>query len=181
MSTLASAGVAVLISSALTIAPVPPDLPSVDSAARSASVQPLDLNVLALDLDASIEPPSSEVAAGGETTITLKSDVLFDFASAELPDGAERVIAEAVADIPDGASVGVDGHTDSIGDADANQTLSEDRAQAVADVVAEERPDLELEVAGHGEDDPVEANTTGGEDNPEGRAKNRRVEITHQD
>ena len=39
------------------------------------------------------------------------------------------------------------------------------------------RRDLQLEVAGFGMDQPVEPNEVNGEDNPEGRALNRRVEI----
>ena len=87
--------------------------------------------------------------------------------------------AAAVADIPDGAEVAVVGHTDSVGSDADNLTLSKERARAVADVIEDERDDLELDVSGKGEKDPVAANDKGGEDNPEGREKNRRVEIRY--
>ena len=69
------------------------------------------------------------------------------------------------------------GHTDSIGDDASNLTLSQQRAQAVADAISAARSDLRLTVVGKGESDPVEPNEQGGEDNPEGRAKNRRVTV----
>lgn len=53
------------------------------------------------------------------------------------------------------------------------------RAQAVADAVAAARPDLVLEVAGRGEAEPAAPNEQGGEDNPEGREQNRRVELRY--
>ena len=37
----------------------------------------------------------------------------------------------------------------------------------------------DLTVTGHGDTDPVAPNSKGGEDNPEGRAENRRVEIRY--
>ena len=46
-------------------------------------------------------------------------------------------------------------------------------------MLADERPDLKLTVRGLGESQLVADNTSGGEDNPAGREKNRRVEISH--
>ncbi|MEO5680109.1 MAG: OmpA family protein, partial [Acidimicrobiales bacterium] len=70
------------------------------------------------------------------------------------------------------------GHTDGIGTEPANQALSEARAQAVRDVIAAARPDLQFQVSGRGAREPVAPNQVAGRDNPEGRARNRRVEIT---
>ena len=42
------------------------------------------------------------------------------------------------------------------------------------------RPDLKLDVEGFGKGRPVAPNSQGGEDNPEGRALNRRVEIRYE-
>lgn len=44
-----------------------------------------------------------------------------------------------------------------------------------------ESSDLDVAAKGHGESEPVAANEEGGEDCPEGRAKNRRVEIRYED
>lgn len=66
------------------------------------------------------------------------------------------------------------GHTDSTGSEAYNQTLSERRAQAVVDLLIDLGVNPErLESWGEGESNPIADNTTA-----EGRAKNRRVEIT---
>lgn len=121
----------------------------------------------------------STVEDEGDTVTTLTSDLLFEFGSAELTRPARAAVAELAAQIPDGAEVGVDGHTDSIGSSKDNDTLSERRAKAVAAVLRDERDDLSLSVRGHGEDDPVAENEVDGADNPAGRALNRRVEVTY--
>jgi OOP family OmpA-OmpF porin len=67
------------------------------------------------------------------------------------------------------------GHTDSQGDAEYNQGLSERRAQAVADyLVAHGANGSNLAVKGYGESHPVADNGS-----KEGRAANRRVELRH--
>ena len=71
------------------------------------------------------------------------------------------------------------GHTDSLGEDAYNLGLSQRRAEAVAAAVAASRPDLSLTTEGRGEADPVAPNDNGGEDNPDGRAANRRVEIRY--
>lgn len=75
----------------------------------------------------------------------------------------------------------VAGHTDSKGANAYNQKLSEKRAGAVADVYKEvigNADGIRYNVVGYGEDRPVAPNTLpNGKDNPEGRARNRRVEV----
>jgi OOP family OmpA-OmpF porin len=115
----------------------------------------------------------------GDTVVTLTADLLFEFGEAALTPQATAAVTELAAQIPQDATVQVDGHTDSIGTDAKNLALSERRGQAVADVLADARPDLTLDVSGHGEADPVAANEVGGEDNPAGRALNRRVEVTY--
>ena len=118
-------------------------------------------------------------SADGRTTVSLDTDVLFEFGKAELGDSARDAVADAVEDVPDGAEVTVVGHTDSVGSTSDNLALSKKRAQAVADVLGEKRSDLRLRVSGKGEIQPVEPNSSGGKDNPDGREKNRRVEIRY--
>ncbi|MBQ8810595.1 MAG: OmpA family protein [Bacteroidales bacterium] len=67
----------------------------------------------------------------------------------------------------------VEGHTDSTGNAASNQTLSEQRSQAIVDKlvelgIAKDR----LTAVGKGQNSPIADNST-----DEGRAKNRRVEF----
>jgi outer membrane protein OmpA-like peptidoglycan-associated protein len=67
----------------------------------------------------------------------------------------------------------VEGHTDSDGEKDFNQTLSEKRAAAVKDALVQAGVDSSrLQTKGFGESKPVSDNTS-----PEGRANNRRVEF----
>jgi outer membrane protein OmpA-like peptidoglycan-associated protein len=74
----------------------------------------------------------------------------------------------------------VEGHTDAKGSAAYNLRLSEGRARAVHKVLTNlvSKPGLTFQVRGFGESRPVAANTTRvGDDNPKGRALNRRVEV----
>ena len=68
----------------------------------------------------------------------------------------------------------VDGHTDSQGSDELNQTLSENRAKSVRDyLIAQGIDGSRLISTGYGETKPVEENNTAA-----GRAKNRRTEMT---
>lgn len=65
------------------------------------------------------------------------------------------------------------GHTDNVGSSGHNTILSKKRAQAVADYLTDNGIDpSRLLVKGYGPDQPVATNDT-----PEGRSRNRRVEI----
>lgn len=129
----------------------------------------------------SVTPLVTEDTEGDESTITLTSDILFEFGSSKVTKAAKGAIGDALDDVPKKTAVKVSGYTDSIGSTASNLKLSKKRAHAVARVIAEKRPDLKLTVKGYGESDPVADNTRGGKDNPEGRAKNRRVEIRFSD
>ncbi|GAB2505077.1 hypothetical protein GCM10027063_50410 [Promicromonospora xylanilytica] len=49
----------------------------------------------------------------------------------------------------------------------------------MAGILRDARPDLRLTVKGHGERQPIAENEVDGKDNPAGRAKNRRVEVSY--
>ncbi|MBV1799591.1 OmpA family protein [Siccirubricoccus sp. G192] len=114
------------------------------------------------------------------TQLTVQNDVLFDFDKSELrPDAATALgrVAEIIRDRRPRA-VRIIGHTDSIGTDDYNEALSRRRAQAVEQWLASNGGGLPpLQVEGRGEREPVAPNTVDGRDNPEGRQKNRRVEV----
>lgn len=70
-------------------------------------------------------------------------------------------------------TVTIEGHTDNVGDADANRALSNARARAVVQWLGQHGIDQSrLHAEGFGPDRPVAPNTT-----LEGRARNRRVDI----
>ena len=67
----------------------------------------------------------------------------------------------------------VGGHTDNVGNAASNQTLSENRARAVMNYLIEKGIEAErLSSKGYGAVKPIQSNDT-----EDGRAKNRRTEI----
>jgi outer membrane protein OmpA-like peptidoglycan-associated protein len=75
----------------------------------------------------------------------------------------------------------VGGHADAKGSAQYNQALSERRARAVVTALTPLVQDLSLtmQARGYGATRPVASNTqTDGADNPDGRARNRRVTVT---
>lgn len=108
--------------------------------------------------------------------VTLRSDVLFAFDSSRLGPRAQHTLQAAARALPRGL-VRVVGHTDDRGPAAYNLRLSRRRAAAVAGALARARPGVRPRVEGHGEREPVAANRIDGRDSPEGRARNRRVEI----
>ena len=132
------------------------------------------------------DPARSITELGGsepaeDEVIVLEADILFPSNAWDLSDGAAARIVELAAEIPEGATVQVGGHTDSLPvdrsqyDFD-NQQLSEHRAQAVADALAEGRPDLTLEVEGFGDREPA---VTEDPDDSSSYAANRRVELRY--
>lgn len=123
-------------------------------------------------------------ALGGEVRgtqifVALPADTLFEFDQAEvLPAAAGnlRTLAELIGKTE--GAVQLNGYTDAKGDDDYNLALSKRRADAVkAWLAANGVEAARLQAAGLGEADPVASNERpDGSDDPEGRAKNRRVE-----
>lgn len=119
-----------------------------------------------------------------EIRIELAADVLFEFDKADILAKAEETLKQAAALIAERGSgdttVRIEGHTDAKGDDAYNQRLSEKRAASVKDwlVTKGGLDEFEFSASGKGETQPVAPNTkTDGSDDPEGRQKNRRVEI----
>ena len=89
-------------------------------------------------------------------------------------DGRDTLdkVAQSLVQYPD-SLIDVTGHTDSTGSSTYNQTLSENRARAVADYLASRGVAAgRVRSQGYGETQPVASNAT-----EEGRSANRRVEI----
>lgn len=102
-------------------------------------------------------------------------DVLFDTGRAELNAGAARTLDQLAAFMKDNPerSIQIEGYTDSVGSDQYNQVLSERRANAVKNALADRgvMPNR-VTARGFGEASPVASN-----DNAAGRQQNRRVEI----
>lgn len=157
---------------------------SVAAAPTNPDVRDIVLDVRDLDLSvSSLDNSIQQSESSTRVTVTLSADVLFKFDSAQLAPTAQSRIAEAAATIRrlGPASVRVDGYTDSKGSTSYNIGLSRRRAAAVEQALRRRLGGgaSHLTVRAHGEMDPVAPNTNSdGTDNPKGRAKNRRVEVT---
>jgi outer membrane protein OmpA-like peptidoglycan-associated protein len=102
-------------------------------------------------------------------------DVLFDTGKADLRGEAREALAKLSGIVLNYPSLHltIEGHTDSTGSAEFNQTLSEQRANSVRDyLIGQGLPAANLTAQGFGMANPVADNSTAA-----GRQKNRRVEI----
>lgn len=118
-------------------------------------------------------PPVPSVEANS-LLITLDSGILFDVDKYDVRPEAKRALASlaTVLKEADVKAFEVDGHTDSDAGDKHNQILSENRANAVKNFLASQGITAEITIKGYGKTRPVASNDT-----PEGKQKNRRVEI----
>ena len=119
----------------------------------------------------------SEVKTGNDKIKQFRINaVLFEFDKAEIKTEAEKEIKELVKKIGNKykfEKIRIEGHTDSYGSEEYNKRLSLARAHAVHEVFSKYGiPTAKMEKIGHGKSKPIDSN-----ENEEGRAKNRRVEI----
>lgn len=116
-------------------------------------------------------------AIGSAQRITVDSAALFDTGKYELKPSASAAIDEAMAavDLARLQAITVAGHTDAVGGDEDNMILSRNRAQAVADYLVDrigvDRALLSTEA--YGKTRPIARNDTA-----DGRARNRRVELS---
>lgn len=110
-----------------------------------------------------------------EETVTLPG-VLFDFDSAHLTPAGDQAIDRAAKRLGDCSDqqVVIEGYTDSTGSPAHNQALSQRRANTVKYALGQHGVSLDrIDAVGRGASDPVAPNDT-----EEGRAQNRRAEIS---
>ncbi|MGH3390409.1 MAG: OmpA family protein [Actinomadura sp.] len=168
-----------------------PDVPDANLLAAvlplntGAAVLPLDAGGAVHDLDiaASVTALEEEKSEGNVVTVRISSDVLFEFNQATLTAVARREIGRMATRLRGATGVvRVSGHSDSIGRPAYNLRLSQARANAVRAELqrALGGAGVRIVATGYGETRPVAPNMSDGEDNPAGRAKNRRVEIAFQ-
>jgi outer membrane protein OmpA-like peptidoglycan-associated protein len=141
-----------------------------------------DLKFTVIDLGGKTQDLKMKETAT-EIRIELAADVLFDFDKSTIkPEAATALhtVAEIIKDKGKGRTIRIEGHTDGKGAAAYNQKLSEHRADSVKQWLAEEEGlgQVKMTTQGFGATKPVAPNTKpDGSDDPEGRQKNRRVEI----
>ena len=102
-------------------------------------------------------------------------NVNFDTNKSLIKDSDKAAINEVVALLKNDLNLklSVEGHTDNVGNAAANKTLSQTRSDSlVAYIVAAGIPSKRLMAKGFGSESPISDNRT-----DEGKAKNRRVEL----
>jgi outer membrane protein OmpA-like peptidoglycan-associated protein len=118
---------------------------------------------------------------GRQIKINLAADVLFDFDKADLRPEAGPELEKVLAVLKSypAAKVLIEGHTDGKGNDQYNQALSERRADSVRRWLVDHGAATAMATRGWGKTQPIAPNTKpNGADDPDGRQKNRRVEIT---
>lgn len=134
---------------------------------------PLEYDVLTIPAGPSNY--EAEVALQYEANRTTVVDVLFASGSAEIKSQSYPNLDNMVSILKNKSSMEIEiaGHTDNIGNDQANQALSQRRAEAVKKyLVSHGISESRIVAKGYGESRPVESNDT-----EEGRAKNRRTEV----
>jgi outer membrane protein OmpA-like peptidoglycan-associated protein len=102
-------------------------------------------------------------------------NIFFETSKATLKPESYAELENVLKFLQDNATVRLEisGHTDNVGSRSLNQKLSENRAKAVVDYLVGKGIDKSrLEAKGYADTQPVTGNDT-----PEGRAQNRRVEF----
>lgn len=127
-------------------------------------------------IDTWTPPPAPELKPVPKI-VRLDSMSLFDSGKSALKDGSTKILVNALVGIKarPGWLIVVSGHTDNTGSVRLNQTLSLQRAEAVRHWMRDtgDVPESCFAVQGYGDSRPIASNDT-----PDGRARNRRVEIS---
>ncbi len=113
---------------------------------------------------------------GDNLILNLPSNITFASGQADLTSDFTKTLEGVVVVLEEFEStlITIDGHTDSVGSMEYNQSLSERRAMSVAHYVSAKGIQLaRIAAYGHGEEQPIASN-----DSAEGRAENRRVMLT---
>ena len=150
---------------------------------------PMNLPFQTMDVQFAVEDVKGAVQALAmketktEVKIELSGDVLFEFDKADIRPEAEPALQQVVEIIQQypRAGVSIDGYTDAKGADAYNLRLSDKRAAAVKSWLVQKGNvnGKQIKTKGWGKANPVAPNTNhDGSDNPDGRQKNRRVEIT---
>ena len=160
-----------------------PDSPVTDAAARQAlgHAQIIAIAGVTSGIQGVLQDLGAKVV-GQEVRIDLAADVLFNFDQYTLlPKASDtlRKVGQVAASYPS-SPIQIEGHTDGKGTHPYNMKLSENRADAVKAWLVKNASvaGSRISTRGWGETKPIAPNKKpDGSDDPEGRQKNRRVEI----
>lgn len=135
----------------------------------------------ALQIPKNFKAPITVTDSGCQHRLEIGADVLFDFNKATINPKGElslTVLGRMIRKMGK-HPVQVEGHTDVIGSDAYNKSLSERRAESVKQwLAARQYIEDSAPVLGFGKLKPIAPNTLpDGKDNPDGRKKNRRVEV----
>lgn len=158
-----------------------PDVASAECPQDTAAL-PARADVVAVPPPPLPPPPKTVevVTTACEQRLRVGSELLFDFdKSAIRPEGRPALDYVARVIQQTGKPVLIEGHTDSIGSDAYNMRLSELRALTVQHELSRQlSPILPMQSRGYGKTRPISGNQNAdGTDNPDGRQRNRRVEI----
>ncbi|MBM4257021.1 MAG: OmpA family protein [Deltaproteobacteria bacterium] len=135
------------------------------------------------DLVTKLREQQLEVQETDRGVVVTLPYVFFSFGSADLSPEARKTV-DAMAVIlnhprAEKRNLSIEGHSDAVGKTEDNVTLSKARAETVAnELIVNNLRRERVTTFGYGESRPVAPNANpDGTDNPEGRARNRRVEI----
>ena len=160
-----------------------PDSPATDAAARQALGHAKIIGIVGVTsgIQGVLQDLGAKVV-GQEVRIDLAADVLFDFDKYTLlPKASDTLqkVGQVAASYPS-SPIQIEGHTDGKGTHPYNMKLSENRADAVKAWLVQNASvaGSRISTRGWGETKPIAPNKKpDGSDDPEGRQKNRRVEI----
>ena len=124
-----------------------------------------------------LNPSEGEVLFNPANDVVLRLHGLsFKPGSSDIQDDHMALLAKVqkVLEMYPDAKIVIEGHTDALGDPASNVTLSQNRSYAVLKYLREAMlmPADKVQSMGYGADHPVASNRT-----PDGRAKNRRIDI----
>lgn len=143
-----------------------------DNAIEAYSLNVLEMEAMKQEVDA------SEMFDAINKIGFIALYVNFETGKSEIKAESQPIINQLVEMLKQnpGLQVSIEGHTDNVGTAKLNQTLSETRAKSVMSALVSNGIDAaRLKYKGWGQTKPVADNAT-----EEGKAKNRRVEVVKQ-
>lgn len=141
-------------------------------AARIAGLNVMENIALVLPLDATM----ALQAELDRLIVEVRERVVFASGDSELTPDAKQTLDKVAAQISDFSDllIEIEGHTDNVGRASVNEQLSQSRANAVRNYLAQSTVDgSRLIAVGYGHRKPIDSNDTA-----EGRQANRRVHFT---